>query len=140
MSNNIFISIIFILISISSNLSLSADLYLDSSHTKKISFTIQDSYKIYIPIPSTNPKNPEYFVQTLLKKRVKFPEGDLPLSSGGGGGANPAAILCKEMGGREMTLFDKNSQEYSICEWADKSMIFSWDLFKIYSQYKQQKK
>lgn len=46
------------------------------------------------------------------------------------GGANPAAILCKQLNGKASNLRNKKNDQVSVCVFPDKSIALSWDLFK----------
>jgi len=48
----------------------------------------------------------------------------------GKGGMNPAAVICRNMGGADVTYVDSNDNEIAVCKFKDGSFIFTWEMMK----------
>lgn len=91
---------------------------------KKVKLEIQKYEEVHLSESCLQKnKKPTCDAYAALTKKIKETHPNIPLAG------HPAATFCGSAGGVNRILTKPNTTQYDFCEFKDKSMIDSWDLY-----------
>ncbi|MAW07501.1 MAG: hypothetical protein CME61_04385 [Halobacteriovoraceae bacterium] len=101
----------------------SSDFFLNSSLNKKVDINHYKSVRIFSGLRNTESKSSLVIDKYLNKININLITKNFDKS--------PASNFCHQINGEVSIVYDKNLNEFSICQFEDDSFFFTWDLIKL---------